>query len=112
VIGDILQPTHLIFLLLVALLVLGPKRLPEAGRAMGKGIRSFRGAVDGIQEEASSLLHDDESVNEPVAESDVVEQPATDSEDAVTDAEPEPVAVAPATVIEPTVVSATSRADD
>jgi sec-independent protein translocase protein TatA len=110
VISDILQPTHLIFLLLVALLVLGPKRLPEAGRALGHGIRSFRGAVDGIQDGASNLLHDDEPVNEP----EVVEsQPASDSDQAVTEAtEPEPVAVAPATVIAPTVVSATSRADD
>ena len=111
-ISDILQPTHLIFLLLVALLVLGPKRLPEAGRALGHGIRSFRGAVDGIQDGASNLLHDDEPVNEP--EPEVVEsQPVSDSDDAVTGvAEPEPVAVAPATVIAPTVVSATSRADD
>ncbi len=30
----ILQPTHLIILLVVALLFLGPKRLPEAGRAI------------------------------------------------------------------------------
>ncbi|MBV8946001.1 MAG: twin-arginine translocase TatA/TatE family subunit, partial [Solirubrobacterales bacterium] len=35
-IGDILQPTHLLFVLVVALLVLGPKRLPEAGRALGR----------------------------------------------------------------------------
>jgi sec-independent protein translocase protein TatA len=46
-IGDILQPTHLIFILVVALLVLGPKRLPEAGRALGKGIRDFKSAMGG-----------------------------------------------------------------
>ncbi len=50
VFGDILQPTHLIFILLVALIFLGPKRLPEAGRALGKGIRDFRGAVSGLDE--------------------------------------------------------------
>lgn len=44
-IGDILQPTHLVFILLVALLVLGPKRLPEVGRSLGKGIRDFRHAL-------------------------------------------------------------------
>jgi sec-independent protein translocase protein TatA len=54
-VGDILQPTHLIFILLVALLVLGPKRLPEVGRALGKGIRDFRGAVAGLEEHASEL---------------------------------------------------------
>lgn len=47
-IGDILQPTHLIFVLVVALLVLGPKRLPEVGRALGRGLRDFRNAVSGI----------------------------------------------------------------
>ncbi|MGO9754372.1 MAG: twin-arginine translocase TatA/TatE family subunit [Solirubrobacteraceae bacterium] len=55
-IGDILQPTHLIFILLVALIFLGPKRLPEAGRALGKGIRDFKGAVAGIAEDASFEL--------------------------------------------------------
>lgn len=46
-IGDVLQPTHLIFILVVALLVLGPKRLPEVGRSLGRGIRDFRGALSG-----------------------------------------------------------------
>ena len=46
-IGDILQPTHLLFILVVALLVLGPKRLPEVGKSLGKGIRDFRGALTG-----------------------------------------------------------------
>ncbi len=54
-IGDILQPTHLIFVLVVALLVLGPKRLPEAGRALGKGIRDFRSAMSGDEDHSSSL---------------------------------------------------------
>ena len=44
---DILQPTHLIFILVVALLVLGPKRLPEVGRSLGRGLRDFRSAMSG-----------------------------------------------------------------
>ncbi len=44
-IGDILQPTHLLFVLVIALLVLGPKRLPEVGRSLGKGLRDFRNAL-------------------------------------------------------------------
>lgn len=47
VVGDILQPTHLLFVLVIALLVLGPKRLPEVGRSLGKGIRDFRTAMNG-----------------------------------------------------------------
>jgi sec-independent protein translocase protein TatA len=41
----ILQPTHLIILLAVALIVLGPKRLPDAGRALGQGLREFKASV-------------------------------------------------------------------
>lgn len=44
---NILQPTHLIILLAVVLLFLGPKRLPEAGRALGHGLREFKSSVTG-----------------------------------------------------------------
>lgn len=50
-VDNILQPTHLLLILVVALLVLGPKRLPEAGRALGKGIRDFRGAISGEEQQ-------------------------------------------------------------
>jgi sec-independent protein translocase protein TatA len=50
VIGDIFQPTHLLFVLVVALLVLGPKRLPEVGRSLGRGLRDFRNAMSGDEE--------------------------------------------------------------
>lgn len=46
-VGDILQPTHLLFILVIALLVLGPKRLPEVGRSLGRGLRDFRSAMSG-----------------------------------------------------------------
>jgi sec-independent protein translocase protein TatA len=47
VVGDILQPSHLLFVLVIALLVLGPKRLPEVGRSLGRTMRDFRSAVSG-----------------------------------------------------------------
>jgi sec-independent protein translocase protein TatA len=47
----ILQPTHLIVILAVVLLVLGPKRLPGAGRALGQGLREFKGSITGNQRE-------------------------------------------------------------
>ena len=43
--GNILSPTHLLLVLTVALLVLGPKRLPEAGRGIGSAIRGFKEAL-------------------------------------------------------------------
>jgi len=39
------NPLHLLFLAVVALVVLGPKRLPELARALGKGVREFREAI-------------------------------------------------------------------
>jgi sec-independent protein translocase protein TatA len=48
---SIFQPTHLIIILAVALLVLGPKRLPEAGRALGQGLKEFKGSVTGAHDE-------------------------------------------------------------
>ena len=46
-----MQPTHLLFVLVVALLVLGPKRLPEVGRQLGNGLRDFRAAINGERPE-------------------------------------------------------------
>jgi sec-independent protein translocase protein TatA len=39
------QPVHLIVILFIALLVFGPKKLPELGRGLGDGIRSFKDSV-------------------------------------------------------------------
>lgn len=54
-VGDILQPTHLLFVLVVALLVLGPKRLPEVGRSLGRGLRDFRSAISGEDRPESTI---------------------------------------------------------
>lgn len=43
-------PTELVIVLVVALLVLGPKRLPSAGRSLGSGIREFRDSLTGGRE--------------------------------------------------------------
>jgi TatA/E family protein of Tat protein translocase len=40
------SPVHLLFIAAVALIVLGPKRLPDVARALGKGVREFREAMD------------------------------------------------------------------
>ena len=42
-----LSPMHLILVLVVALLVLGPGKLPETGAALGRTIREFRDALGG-----------------------------------------------------------------
>jgi sec-independent protein translocase protein TatA len=40
------SPVHLLFIAAVALIVLGPKRLPDLARALGQGIREFRQSLD------------------------------------------------------------------
>ena len=39
------NPVHLLFIAIVALVVLGPKRLPELAQTLGRGIREFREAI-------------------------------------------------------------------
>mgnify|MGYP001237919163 CR=1 FL=1 len=48
------QPTHLIMVLVVALLIFGPKKLPELGQGLGKGIRGFKDALKGVREDPES----------------------------------------------------------
>lgn len=43
--GDLLSPMHIIVLLVVALLIFGPKRLPEIGSGLGKSIREFKASM-------------------------------------------------------------------
>jgi len=42
---------EILIVLIIALVVFGPKRLPELGKSVGKGIREFRGSVTGEKEE-------------------------------------------------------------
>jgi sec-independent protein translocase protein TatA len=41
----IFQPMHLVVILFIALLVFGPKKLPELGKGLGDGIRSFKDSM-------------------------------------------------------------------
>jgi sec-independent protein translocase protein TatA len=40
-------PLEIVVILIIALIIFGPKRLPELGRSMGKGIREFRSSLSG-----------------------------------------------------------------
>lgn len=41
-------PMELIVVLVIALVVLGPKKLPEVGKSLGKGMREFKDSVSGL----------------------------------------------------------------
>ena len=44
-IEGLLQPQHLLIILVVALFVFGPKKLPELGKGLGQGMKSFREGI-------------------------------------------------------------------
>lgn len=48
------QPMHLLVLIGIALLVFGPKKLPELGKGIGEGIRGFKSAMNPVEEKPVS----------------------------------------------------------
>jgi len=59
---------ELIVIVGVALLVVGPKKLPDLARSLGKGINEFRRATEGMTESLKETLKDDEPVTPPGSE--------------------------------------------
>lgn len=56
-IEGLLRPSHLLIIFLVALFVFGPKKLPELGKGLAQGIRSFK---DGIKPSEHSVARNHE----------------------------------------------------
>jgi sec-independent protein translocase protein TatA len=54
VIEGLFQPMHLIVIFGIALLVFGPKKLPELGKGLGDGIRGFKTAMNPTEEKKES----------------------------------------------------------
>ena len=51
-------PMELVIVLVIALVILGPKRLPEAGKAVGRGLREFKGALGGATADETDDTHE------------------------------------------------------
>jgi sec-independent protein translocase protein TatA len=63
-----LQLWEVFLVLLVVLLVFGPKRLPEMGRSLGRGLREFKDSITGKDDEAAELPPPkEEQPEQPVA---------------------------------------------
>jgi sec-independent protein translocase protein TatA len=75
-----IQPIHLVLIVVVALIIFGPKRLPELGRGIGRGINAFR---QGTKEMASGLQEE-------------LTKPAAPPAPPISAASPQPEAAAPA----------------
>ena len=52
--GDLLQPTHLIFIAVIALLLFGGKKLPELGKGLGEGLRGFKDGLKGVTDDTTA----------------------------------------------------------
>ena len=57
-------PSELIVIFLVALIVVGPKRLPEIGRTIGKSLREFRRATDDFKQHLDFGIDRDEFLDQ------------------------------------------------
>jgi sec-independent protein translocase protein TatA len=68
------NPLHIAMLLLVVLMVFGAKRLPEMGRGLGDGMRSFKEAISG-NSPATNLQLPAEPLASPVRSAEAVGQP-------------------------------------
>jgi sec-independent protein translocase protein TatA len=64
-------PMEIAIVLVIALVIFGPKRLPELGQSMGKGIREFKGSISGDK-------NDEKVAQIPAAGAAVAEVPVTE----------------------------------
>jgi sec-independent protein translocase protein TatA len=69
-------PLELAIVLIIALVVFGPKRLPELGRSVGRGIREFKSSISGDDDD------DDDDEPQPQAKIESAQPPPPPSESA------------------------------
>ncbi|MGA9061758.1 MAG: twin-arginine translocase TatA/TatE family subunit [Terracidiphilus sp.] len=53
--GDLFQPTHLLVIAVVLLVLFGAKRLPELGKGLGEGLKGFKEGLKGITDPPPSI---------------------------------------------------------
>jgi sec-independent protein translocase protein TatA len=60
-------PLEIVIVLVIVLVIFGPKRLPDLGRSLGKGMREFKDSVSGKDQEELPAAEDKSEKPDPVA---------------------------------------------
>lgn len=61
--GEIFQPTHIMLLVVVAIVFFGGKKLPELGKGLGEGLRGFKDGMKGITDEPTNATKPGETAH-------------------------------------------------
>jgi sec-independent protein translocase protein TatA len=77
-------PMELIIVLVIALLILGPKRLPAAGRSLGRGMTEFRAGLTGSVTTAGETTQMEPARPQPLTPPDAEADPGTPTDEART----------------------------
>ncbi len=64
-------PWELMLILLIALIVVGPSKLPDAAKSIGKGLNEFKKATNGVRKEFEDAIKVDSTPSRPVYKTDV-----------------------------------------
>ncbi|MDO9631922.1 MAG: twin-arginine translocase TatA/TatE family subunit [Humidesulfovibrio sp.] len=59
--GQLFQPMHLLLVLVIALFIFGPSKLPQLGASIGKSIRELRKGLDGVADPAQQSTQQSET---------------------------------------------------
>ena len=68
-------PLELAIVLIIALIVFGPKRLPELGRSLGNGLREFKDSISGKNDEEAEQAKLEVSASQPQPQPDAEREP-------------------------------------
>lgn len=65
--GDLFQPTHLLVIAIVLLVLFGAKRLPELGKGLGEGLKGFKEGLKGMTDPNPAPTSNQQNASNPPA---------------------------------------------
>lgn len=65
--GDLFQPTHLLIIAIILLVLFGGRKLPELGKGLGEGLKGFKEGLKGINDAPSPTVQQSAASAQPVS---------------------------------------------